>query len=61
MPEQDQEHEDEARRDELTGLLARAAVLVIDDEPGMRNFLVKTLRLYCREVVEAEDIEQAEA
>ena len=61
MSEQDQGTDEGSRPDELTGLLARAAVLVIDDEPGMRNFLVKTLRLYCREVVEAADVDQAEA
>ncbi|MFM9270391.1 sigma-54-dependent transcriptional regulator [Halomonas elongata] len=61
MQQQDQEHVEGASPDGLTGRLAQAAVLVIDDEPGMRNFLVKTLRLYCREVVEAEDVEQAEA
>lgn len=44
---------------ELTALLARASVLVVDDEPGMRNFLVKTLRPYCTFVGEAEDAARA--
>ncbi len=33
--------------------LALAAVLIIDDEPGMRNFLVKTLGPRCRHVEQA--------
>ena len=41
--------------DPLTEHLRNAAVLVVDDEPGMRNFLVKTLRPHCRKVVEAAD------
>jgi DNA-binding NtrC family response regulator len=45
--------------DPLTEQLRNAAVLVIDDEPGMRNFLVKTLRPHCRKVVEAADAETA--
>jgi DNA-binding NtrC family response regulator len=61
MAMQEQDHEEGSHPDELTGLLAHANVLVVDDEPGMRNFLVKTLRLYCREVVEAEDVAQADA
>lgn len=34
-------------------------VLVVDDEPGMRNFLVKTLAPRCQEVREAESAEDA--
>lgn len=45
--------------DPLTRQLRDAAVLVIDDEPGMRNFLVKTLRPHCRKVLAAEDAETA--
>ncbi|MEP3245532.1 MAG: sigma-54 dependent transcriptional regulator [Sneathiella sp.] len=41
--------------------LSHASVLIVDDEPGMRNFLVKTLRPYCAYVDEAEDAEQASA
>ncbi|KRW96884.1 sigma-54 dependent transcriptional regulator [Paracoccus sp. MKU1] len=40
-------------------LLRRASVLVIDDEPGMRNFLAKTLQPHCRTVQEAADVEAA--
>lgn len=39
----------------LTDRLKQASILVVDDEPGMRNFLVKTLSPYCRFVAEAED------
>lgn len=34
-------------------LLAHAAILVVDDEPGMRSFLVRTLASKCRHVAEA--------
>ncbi|TNF19662.1 MAG: sigma-54-dependent Fis family transcriptional regulator [Rhodobacteraceae bacterium] len=40
-------------RDEYGGRLAGAQVLVIDDEPGMRNFLVKTLGPRVKRVAEA--------
>ncbi|WCR02697.1 sigma-54-dependent Fis family transcriptional regulator [Paracoccus saliphilus] len=46
---------------QLTGLLARASVLVVDDEPGMRNFLVKTLTPHCLSVAEAGNTVEAEA
>ncbi|MEM1130418.1 MAG: sigma-54 dependent transcriptional regulator [Pseudomonadota bacterium] len=39
--------------------LADAAVLVIDDEPGMRNFLSKTLSTRCARVDVAADTRQA--
>ena len=45
----------------LTARLATARLLVVDDEPGMRNFLVKTLAPHCREVVEADSAEAADA
>ena len=38
-----------------------AAVLVVDDEPGMRNFLVKTLVPRAGQVLEAGSAEEAEA
>ena len=38
-----------------------AAVLVVDDEPGMRNFLVKALRPRCALVEAADSAESAEA
>lgn len=39
--------------------LASASVLVVDDEPGMRHFLVKTLEPLCRRVDEAATAEEA--
>lgn len=44
----------------LTGNLRGASVLVVDDEPGMRNFLLKTLAPYCQDVAEADSAEAAE-
>lgn len=35
--------------------LAEASILVVDDEPGIRNFLVKTLGPRCRSMVVAAD------
>ena len=39
--------------------LAQASILVIDDEPGMRNFLVRTLGPRSKRIEEAADTEQA--
>ncbi len=39
--------------------LSQASILVIDDEPGMRNFLVKILKPRCKTVVEASNTEEA--
>ena len=39
--------------DEYGATLSGASILVVDDEPGMRNFLAKTLRPRVRRVVEA--------
>lgn len=41
--------------------LAQASILVVDDEPGMRNFLVKTLGPRCKLIEEAADAKQASA
>ena len=49
-----------AERLEATEPLTRAQILVVDDEPGMRNFLVKTLRPLCNCVDEAATAEEAE-
>lgn len=38
-----------------------SSVLVVDDEPGMRHFLEKTLASRCAQVMGAESAEQAEA
>ncbi|RVV97557.1 sigma-54-dependent Fis family transcriptional regulator [Mesobaculum littorinae] len=47
-------------RDQLTDLMAQAAILVVDDEPGMRNFLMKCLTPHARLVVEAASADEAE-
>ena len=39
--------------------LAHASVLVVDDEPGMRNFLVRTLGPRCKRIEEAADTAEA--
>ncbi len=39
--------------------LAKASVLIIDDEPGMRNFLMRTLETRCAFVDEAADTVEA--
>lgn len=57
--EQQAEAKTASRPDPLTDQLRNAAILVVDDEPGIRNFLVKTLRPFCRQVAEAADAELA--
>lgn len=42
------------------GRWPEGAILVVDDEPGMRNFLVKTLAPRCRFVVAAASAEEGE-
>ncbi|MCV6600547.1 MAG: response regulator, partial [Cohaesibacter sp.] len=39
--------------------LQNARILVVDDEPGMRNFLVKTLKMHCHMVQEAANAKEA--
>jgi DNA-binding NtrC family response regulator len=39
--------------------LAQASILVVDDEPGMRNFLARTLGPRCKRLEEAADTEEA--
>src|SRR4030095_332693 len=39
--------------------LAQASLLIVDDEPGMRNFLVRTLGPRCKYVAEAADTDEA--
>jgi len=39
--------------------LAQASILVVDDEPGMRNFLMRTLGPRCKRLEEAADAEEA--
>ena len=44
---------------EFGPLMAKASILVVDDEPGMRNFLMRTLTPRCGRVDEAKDVRQA--
>jgi DNA-binding NtrC family response regulator len=39
--------------------LAQASILVVDDEPGMRNFLVRILGPRCKSIEEAADAKEA--
>lgn len=39
--------------------LAQASILIVDDEPGMRNFLVRTLKPRCKLIEEASDTREA--
>jgi DNA-binding NtrC family response regulator len=39
--------------------LAQASILIVDDEPGMRNFLMRTLGPRCQRIEEAADTEEA--
>jgi signal transduction histidine kinase len=51
---------EEARGDpEFGPWLAQALILVVDDEPGMRNFLVRTLGPRCKRIDEAADTQAA--
>jgi DNA-binding NtrC family response regulator len=50
---------DVPRDPEFGPWLAQASILVVDDEPGMRNFLVKTLGPRCKRLEEAADTEEA--
>jgi DNA-binding NtrC family response regulator len=46
--------------DDLSERWPLAAVLVVDDEPGMRHFLQKTLAARCGQVLAAASAEEAE-
>lgn len=39
--------------------LAQASILVVDDEPGMRNFLLRILGPRCKRIEEAVDVDEA--
>lgn len=39
--------------------LAQASILIVDDEPGMRNFLARILRPRCKRLEEAETAQEA--
>ncbi len=47
------------RTPEFGPWLAQASILVVDDEPGMRNFLVRTLGPRCKRIEEAADTNEA--
>ncbi|MCO6180291.1 sigma-54 dependent transcriptional regulator [Ciceribacter sp. RN22] len=47
------------RTPEFGPWLAQACILVVDDEPGMRNFLVRTLGPRCKRIEEAADTDEA--
>ena len=50
----------EARGDpEFGPWLAQSSILIVDDEPGMRNFLVRTLGPRCKLIEEAADTAEA--
>lgn len=49
----------EKARDDYGENLQLASVLVIDDEPGMRNFLTKILEPRVKRVEQARSAEQA--
>lgn len=46
-------------RDDYGESLKTASILVIDDEPGMRNFLTKTLEPRCKKVAQAGSVAEA--
>ena len=46
---------------EIDRILATVSILVVDDEPGMRNFLVRTLGPRCKRVEEAASAAAASA
>ncbi|MCP5074402.1 MAG: sigma-54-dependent Fis family transcriptional regulator [Rhodobacteraceae bacterium] len=57
-----QQRSSETVRNTEFGLsMSSASVLVIDDEPGMRNFLVKILQPRCKRVEQAANVEEASA
>ena len=47
------------RRDDYGENLEVASILVIDDEPGMRNFLTKILEPRCKRVEQARSAQEA--
>lgn len=60
MPEDPTQYPVEPASDpEFGPWLAQASILVVDDEPGMRNFLVKILGSRCKLIREAADAREA--
>lgn len=59
MPQQASNIVELSRSVEFGPWLSQASILIVDDEPGMRNFLVKILTPRCKRVVEAKDVIEA--
>ena len=55
-----QSSEERANGDLAWPDLARSSILIVDDEPGMRSFLVRALRPRCKVVEAAADTIEAE-
>ncbi|HAV08077.1 MAG TPA: sigma-54-dependent Fis family transcriptional regulator [Rhodobacteraceae bacterium] len=58
MSETDPNEPGEAPR-AIDAVLQHVSILVVDDEPGIRNFLVRTLQPRCKRVEEAANAEEA--
>lgn len=58
-PNPTREGDESAINPEFGPWLAESSILVVDDEPGMRNFLVKTLGPRCKLIEEAADATEA--
>lgn len=52
-------NQDTSNDPEFGPWLAQSSILVIDDEPGIRNFLMRTLGPRCKRLEEAADTEEA--
>jgi len=48
-----------AESSEIDSVLANVSILVVDDEPGMRNFLMRTLGPRCKRIEEADSADAA--
>jgi len=59
MPDRDTAPDEMSNGKEFGSWLSQASILVVDDEPGIRNFLVKILQPRCREVAEASNTIEA--
>ena len=55
----DASHSDSTQNPDFGPWLQYASILVVDDEPGMRHFLVRTLAPRCKTIAEAGDAEEA--
>lgn len=59
MRETARQHQEQPGDPEFGPWLAQASILIVDDEPGMRNFLVRTLGPRCKRIEEAVDTQDA--